>query len=192
MKLLKKAGLITELDENARSLKLKNGNIEFYILRNFDIPLFVEQNSLNMGITGFDVIFERDCNVSIISDLKFGYGKFVLAVPENSNVKTIFDLKGKKVATKYPETAKKLLSHLNPKIFVLKGSVEIAPYLSLSDAIFDIKSTGRTLKQNNLRVIEEFWSISARLIVNKTFYRLNFDLVQEIKRRIEDGIRESC
>ncbi len=185
-------GLIKEFYEKTRNLKFIDGDKEFYVLRNYDIPLFVEQNSLDMGVAGYDVIIERRCNVSILTDLKFGYGKFVLAVPGKSSIQNFYDLKNKRIATKYPETAQKLLSNLKPEIFTLKGSVEIAPYLGLSDAILDIKSTGRTLKENKLRVIKEFFEISAKLIVNKTFYRLNYELVQKIKRGVENGVRINC
>lgn len=187
IRLFKKAGLIKKFDEKTRNLKTVDGDKEFYILRNYDIPLFVEQNSLNMGIAGYDVIIERKCNVSILADLRFGYGKFVLAVPENSDIQNLYDLKNKRIATKYPEIAKRLLSDLEPEIFTLKGSVEIAPYIYLSDAILDIKSTGKTLKENRLKVIKEFFEISAKLIVNKTFYRLNYEVVQEIRRSVENG-----
>ena len=96
-----------------------------------------------------------------------------------------------RVATKFVNIAKNYYISLNREIEIIKlnGSIEIAPILGLSDVIVDIVESGKTLKENNLRVYEQIMPISARLIANKSSYKFKGNdidtLMEKLKKELE-------
>ena len=110
---------------------------------------FIEDEIVDMGITGVDLINESEANVKELVDLSFGQTKLVLASPEDSNINSIDDLTSDMVvATEFPTLTKKYLEEhgLTSKIITLSGSTEIAPLIGIADLITDLTSTGTTLK----------------------------------------------
>lgn len=93
-----------------------------------------------------------------------------------------------KVATKYPNIAKKYFKEKGQKIEIIKlnGSVELAPIVGLSDVIVDIVETGNTLKANGLEILEDICNISARIISNRASYRFKYEQIQNIIRLFEE------
>ena len=151
--ILEKAGLGLK-DNNNRKLisKTHNKNIDVMFARASDIPEFVSDGIVDMGITGIDLIQESESEVIELSDLKFGQTKLVLASPEDSKINSINDVTSEMtIATEFPTLTKKYLrSHdLEPKIVKLSGSTEIAPLIGVADLITDLTSTGTTLKMNH-------------------------------------------
>jgi len=138
------------------------GNIvETLLVRNSDIPVYVECGVADFGIVGKNVLFELECRLPVIAKLGFGKCSLVIAAP-----KKIKDLSEERIATSYPNTLKKYLrkNGINASITKINGSVEICPKLGLCDAICDITQTGKTLKENNLTVIEKIMDSQAVLI----------------------------
>jgi len=119
-----------------------------------------------VGVVGKDVLLEGGNDVYELLDLGFGVCRMCVAAPVGFREDLSAPLR---VATKYPEIAKRHYAGKSREIEIIKlnGSIELAPILGLSDVIVDIVETGTTLRQNRLEVIEEILPISARLIANK-------------------------
>ena len=127
---------------------------------------------------------EDQKDVFELLDLKLAKCRMAVAVPEDYPFKAPIY----RVATKYPRIAEDhfLKRGLSVEIIKLHGSVELGPILGLSDAIVDIVSTGSTLKNNHLKILEEICPISARLIANQVSFRLKsgriMDLIERLKQ----------
>jgi ATP phosphoribosyltransferase len=121
--------------------------------------------------------------------LGFGKCTLKLAVQTHSTIATIADLNGKSIATSYPVILKNYLNqnNINAEIRTISGSVEIAPGLGLSDAIFDIVSTGGTLKSNGLKPFAEVMKSEAVLIGRNGLEAE--PLVIELIQRIQSVLR---
>ncbi len=96
-----------------------------------------------------------------------------------------------RVATKYVNIAKDFYGSRNRDIEIIKlnGSIELAPILGLSDVIVDIVETGTTLKENHLKVIEEFRDISARFIANKTSFKFENEMISDMLRKLGEKVK---
>lgn len=187
-KLFSKIGI--DFDENSRKLIIESSQegVRIAILRTWDIPKFVNYGIADLGIVGKDILFETDLenNFYEILDLNIGICRMSLAslddkLPKNKKIK---------VATKYPLFAKDFFSKLSKDIdiVILKGAIEIAPILGLSDCIVDLVQTGKTLKENGLKELDLISDISSRLIVNKSSFKTNNktikNLLNEFKKEI--------
>lgn len=165
---LKSKGL--KFVENTRNLinPCKNKNVELLFVRNSDIPEYVRYGVADFGIVGRNVLMEKDNNFQAVKELDFGKCSMVIAVPENSKIKKLADLDHERIATSYPKILKSFLKkqNLSASIIEIQGSVEICPSLGLADAIFDITQTGKTLRENGLRVIKKVTDSQAVLIKN--------------------------
>ncbi len=148
-----------------------NADIEILYVRNSDIPQYVKYGVADYGIVGENVLVENKSRLKIVKRLGFGKCKLVVAVPENSDIKNIEDLSEERIATSYLNTLKGYLKEkgINASIVEIKGSVEICPFLNLSDAICDITQTGTTLKENGLKVIEKIMDSEAVLVQSPFF-----------------------
>ncbi|OQD58529.1 ATP phosphoribosyltransferase [Methanobrevibacter arboriphilus JCM 13429 = DSM 1125] len=172
--ILEKAGLGLK-DASNRKLfsNTHNSDISVMFARAADIPEFVADGIVDMGITGLDLIKESNSDVEILTDLKFGQTSLVLASPEDSDINSLDDIKSEiVVATEFPNlTDSYLKSHgINAKIVELTGSTEIAPFIGIADIIADLTSTGTTLKMNHLKIIDNILDSSIKLIANKDEY----------------------
>ncbi len=167
--LLASAGIKPELSDRKLIVTTNNPDISILLARAKDIPEIVALNAAQVGITGLDLVLETKADVEVVMKLGFGKAKLVVAVPNNSNIKTIYDLNHKKVATEFVEITKNFFKDkgINVSIVKLTGACENAPLIGLADAIVDLASTGTTLKMNNLRVVDEILETEAVLIVNK-------------------------
>ena len=187
-KLFSKIGI--DFDENSRKLIIESSQegVKIAILRTWDIPKFVNYGIADLGIVGKDILFETDLenNFYEILDLNIGICRMSLAslddkLPKNKKIK---------VATKYPSFAKDFFSKLSKDIdiVILKGAIEIAPILGLSDCIVHLVQTGKTLKENGLKELDLISNISSRLIVNKSSFKTNNktikNLLNEFKKEI--------
>ena len=189
VELLKNCGLSFENYKSSLISSVSNFPLEILFLRDDDIPEYVQDGIADLGIVGENVISETEVDVAHLQKLGFGKCTLKLAVQNNSDIETIQDLEGKAIATSYPVILQKFLDKENIKADVrtISGSVEIAPGLGLSDAIFDIVSTGGTLKSNGLKPFAEVLSSEAVLIGRKG----DEDnlLIQELIQRIQSVLR---
>ena len=179
-----------DFDENSRKLIIESSeeNIKIAILRTWDIPKFVNYGAADLGVVGKDILFETDLenNYYEILDLKIGICRMSLAsldskLPKNKKIK---------VATKYPSFAKDFFSKLSKDIdiVILKGAIEIAPILGLSDCIVDLVQTGKTLKENGLKELDLISNISSKLIVNKSSFKSNNKTIKTLLEKLKKEI----
>jgi ATP phosphoribosyltransferase len=189
VELLKNCGLSFENYKSSLISNVSNFPLEILFLRDDDIPEYVQDGIADLGIVGENVISETGVDVSFLQMLGFGKCTLKLAVQTHSTIENIADLNGKSIATSYPVILKKFLDEqsVNAEIRTISGSVEIAPGLGLSDAIFDIVSTGGTLKSNGLKPFAEVMKSEAVLIGRKGIE--NEDLIVELIQRIQSVLR---
>lgn len=138
-------------------------------------------------MVGKDILLENVYDIYELLDLNLGICKISVAALSGYKEDTERKLR---VATKYVNTAKKYYSSLNRETDIIKlnGSIELAPILGLSDVIVDIVETGNTLKENNLKVINDIEEISARFIANKTSYKFKNEEIKNIEKKLREVI----
>ena len=140
-------------------------NVRYLLVKPSDVAIYVARGAADIGVVGKDILDEGNYDLYELLDLKLGKCNMCVAA-ENDYVED--PERPIRVATKFPNIAKRYYSSFNREIDIIKlnGSIEIAPLVGLSDVIVDIVETGTTLKENNLRVYEKILPISARLIAN--------------------------
>ncbi len=171
IELLKGAGLkLNSGDDKALFIKTNNPDVDVIAARVEDIPEFVEDGAADIGVVGKDVVAERGVSVKELLPLNFGYCSLVLAVKDDSGIKSVKDVKdGTKVATKFVNCTKEYFKKNGKKVEIieLSGAVEIAPVIGLADVIVDLTSTGSTLKTHGLKMVDTILESQAVLIANK-------------------------
>jgi ATP phosphoribosyltransferase len=163
-------------------------------MRPSDVPTYVEHGAADIGITGKDVLLEQsDREVYELLDLGFGECRMVVAAPEAGEdlSESLRRLGRVRIATKYPRVAARHFSETGrqAEIVEVKGSVELAPLTGLVDGIVDLTASGRTLAENNLRVVEEIEASTARLIANPVAHKLKAAQIDDLVRRIRELAR---
>lgn len=151
--MLKEAGYATRRDaKELHVLDLEN-NIEFFYLRPRDIATYVGSGSLDVGITGLDLLLDSRSSASVVEDLGFGESSFRFAGPAGQ-FKSLEDLNGKRVATAYAQLVEDFLTKVGVSVELvsLDGAVETAVRLGVADAVADVVSTGNTLRQAGLEI----------------------------------------
>jgi len=166
--------------------------IKFIITRPKDNPSYVECGAADIGIVGEDVLLEEIKDVYRLLDLKFGKCKMIVAALEGGKQEKYYKNNGHrlKVATKYPHIAGEYFKEKGIYVELIKlyGSVELAPQVGLADMIVDIVSTGRTLEENKLTIIDEIIPLSAQLIVNRISYKTKHKRVTGLSQDIKKFI----
>jgi ATP phosphoribosyltransferase len=144
----------------------RNADIDLLFVRADDVPEYVQDGVVDYGITGLDLINERECSVEVLLRLGFGTCSLQAAVSNEDAATRIEDLAGRRIATSHPRIAGKALAQrgVSAEIVSVAGSVEISPRLGLADAIIDLVSTGSTLRTNGLRSIGVLFESEAVLI----------------------------
>ncbi len=181
-----KKGIIKESFEEGRKLSIRIGDFEFFLVKPFDVPVYVENGVADLGVVGKDVLLERKPDIYTLYDLSIGFCKIVVAGKEEDREKYIKS-SYLRVATKYPRIAQEFFENkgIRCKVIPLSGSVELSPLIGLSDFIVDLVQTGRTLKENNLVIIEEITHSTAMLVCNRASYRnMRLELLQLIDKFI--------
>jgi ATP phosphoribosyltransferase len=168
LRLLRSCGLEFEFQANALYSPARNFALDVLALRDDDIPEYVQDGVADLGIVGENVIVERTARVKILRRLGFGVCRLMISVPNRSPIRTLRHLRGKRIATTYPNTLKRFLrsNKLEATIIELSGAVELAPTLDVSDAICDIISTGTTARVNGLKPLVSVLESQAVLIAN--------------------------
>ena len=174
--------------DNNRRLVFVNEELDMrcFWVKPFDVPVYVERGTADIGVAGKDILLERNPDVYELSDLKAGYCRMSVAAREDFNDDPNKTLR---VATEFPNIAQNYYAGFGRDIDIitLRGSLELAPVLGLSDVIVDIVETGTTLRENNLHVLSVIAEISARLIANKSAYKFRNEIINEIMRRLESN-----
>ena len=171
--LFRKAGYKLTFQSRSYYPSIDDPEIHCTLIRAQEMPRYVENGSLDCGLTGFDWVQESQANVTIMTELIFSKVskrpvRWVLAVPENSEIKNISDLKGKRIATEVVNiTNRWLASHkVKAQVEFSWGATEVKPP-RFADAIVDVTETGSSLKANQLRIVAELLESTTRFIANK-------------------------
>ncbi len=187
MSLLAEAGI--KVSSSKRTLLVQSSNfpVEILYLRDDDIPQSVATGVADLGIVGQNEYEERGYQCEVVRPLGFSKCRLSLAVPKAVDYQGVEWFEGKKIATSYPVILEKFLKEkgINSEIHVITGSVEISPGIGLSDAIFDIVSSGSTLVSNNLREVEVVMKSEALLIGDPKLSAEKREILNELLFRIE-------
>ena len=190
LSLLSDAGL--KIDENKRKFLsiASNYPLEVLYLRDDDIPQTVANGVADIGIVGLNEVAEKGFKVDVLLKLGFGKCRISLAVPKDEKYTGIKFFEGKKIATSYPKILLEYMKSQGVSCSVeeIAGSVEIAPAAGLSDAIFDIVSSGGTLVSNGLVEVEKVFKSEAVLIGNPSLDEEKKALLKELMFRFESVI----
>ncbi|MDR0890530.1 MAG: ATP phosphoribosyltransferase [Endomicrobium sp.] len=173
--LFKRAGIRVTIPSSRSYYPISDDkDLEMMLIRSQEIAKYVQDGFFDVGLTGYDWICETNSNVQEVCELNyaksgFRFVKWVLAVPENSIIKSIEDLHGKRIATELVRYTTKYFAQRNIKVNVefSWGATE-AKAGKFVDAIVELTETGSSLKENNLRIIKEILQSSTRLIVNRS------------------------
>ena len=192
VELLEKCGYdISELRNKGRKLifRLTGSDIEVVLAKAADVLTYIEHGVCDVGVVGEDTILEYEKPLYEMMDLGFGKCRFALAGLKGGDFYAGYS--HKKIATKYPNVAKKYFNSkgIDIEIVKIEGSVELAPILELADAIVDIVETGSTLKENGLEVYEDIIPVSARLVVNTASMKLKKGEIETLILKLSDVIK---
>ncbi len=177
LKLFKKAGYNISVDSRSYYPVFDDAEIEALLIRAQEMARYVDDGVLDAGLTGKDWILEQGADVHEVAELNYAKGglrpvKWVVAVPNDSKIKSIRDLKGKRIATELVGFTKQYLKSRGVKAEVdfSWGATEVKPPY-LADAIVELTETGSSLRANNLRIIETILVSSTRFIANKKAWK---------------------
>jgi ATP phosphoribosyltransferase len=167
--MMREAGYRQRSDSRDLSIADEENDIEFFYLRPKDIATYVGSGDLHLGVTGADLKEESGSQVQSLLELGFGASKFRYAALDEGQIKTIEDLEGKRIATSYPRLVRAHLARarIRAEIVKLDGAVEISVHLGLADAVADVVSSGRTLRQHGLVVIGEAIAESQATLIER-------------------------
>jgi ATP phosphoribosyltransferase len=178
-----------KLSSAKRTLLIASTNfpVEVLFLRDDDIPQSVADGVADIGIVGENEFVERNENAIIEKRLGFSKCRLSLAIPKEAEYKDIQWFDGKKIATSYPHILNTFFQQkgITAHTHVITGSVEIAPGIGLSDAIFDIVSSGSTLVSNHLKEVEVLMKSEAVLIGTPNLSAEKREILNELMFRID-------
>ncbi len=189
IELFRRAGFVITTSSRSYFPAVDDPDIECMLIRAQEMARYVEDGILDAGLTGLDWVAENAADVATVVDLiyakqSFGKVRWVLAVPEASDVKSVKDLQGKIIATELVETTKRYLAKngVTAKVEFSWGATEVKPPV-LADAIVEVTETGSSLRANKLRIVETVLESNTQLIANRD------SLKDEWKRRKLDDIK---
>src|SRR5215471_16813875 len=185
--LLDAAGLRFEPGERALHVPCQNAPVDLLLVRPHDIPEYVQDGVVHVGITGANLVAEARAEVVRLADLGFARCTLEAAVPTAAPYQELADLAGLRVATAYPVSTKAALDEIGieAELVTISGSVEAAPRLGLSEAVVDLVSTGSTASVNGLRLIGRLLSSEAVLIANREALEQRLELVERVELMLE-------
>ena len=178
-----------KLNPTKRTLLVQSTNfpLEVLFLRDDDIPQSVATGIADIGIVGENEYVEKGEEAEIVKRLGFSKCRLSLAIPKDAEYPGMEWFDGKKIATSYPGILSAYLRKQQVKadIHVITGSVEVSPGIGLSDAIFDIVSSGSTLVSNSLKEVEVVMKSEALLIGNRNLSEEKREILKELLFRMD-------
>ena len=188
--LFAKAGLDLSAADKTRAgrrliIPIPEHEMRVLIVRDTDVPSYVEHGAADLGIAGRDVLEEQDRDLYEPLDLRIGRCRLVVAEPEDRPVDEMARVH-LRYATKFPELTRRHLQARGTiaEIIKLYGSIEIAPLVGLADRIVDLVSSGETLRQHHLREVETILPISARVCVGRAAAKLHGDRIDALVKKL--------
>ena len=183
LRLCADAGLSFETTERSLLVPCANAPVDLLLVRPSDIPEYVQDQVVDLGITGANLVAEAEADVETLAELGFARCTLEAAVPDDAPQREVGDLDGLRVATAYPVSTRRLLEArgVHAELVHVSGSVEATPRLGLADAIVDLVSTGSTTAANGLRRIGELLASQAVLIGGRAAIETRRDLVDRLE-----------
>ncbi|MDC0466710.1 ATP phosphoribosyltransferase [Gammaproteobacteria bacterium] len=186
--LIKKSGINFSTKGDNLLAKSNNLPIDILFVRSDDIPSLVSNGDADLAIVGENVLIEKSLfkrtYIEKIIDLGFSKCRLSFAAPKNNKIKNFNNMK---ITTSYPNTVKKYLkdNNINASVTNIHGSVELTPYIGMSDIICDLVSSGATLEANNLKEIEVILQSQAVLIKNKNLSKNKEKIADKVISRMQ-------
>jgi ATP phosphoribosyltransferase len=180
---LRAAGLDLRLDGGDRVLRHQGEAGTVLIMRNADVPTYVDLGVADVGVVGKDVLLESGSRVYEPVDLRFAACRLSLIRPVGARGRV------RRVATKYPRVTVRYLASLgsDAEVVPLKGNVELACLSGLADAVVDVVETGATLAANDLEEVDLILRSSARFVVNRAALKLRAHELKPLIARLREG-----
>jgi len=176
--LFEKSGWKINVNDRSYFPDINDENIEVTLCRAQEMSRYVENGAIDAGLTGKDWIQENESDVVVVDELVYSKAsqnpaRWVLAVPADSRIKKIQDLRGKKIATELVNFTKKFFKKEGIDVVVefSWGATEAKVVSGLADAIVEVTETGSTIRAHGLRIIQELMTSCTQLIANKESYR---------------------
>ena len=193
LSILKKCGIEFSDSNNKLIIKSTNMSIDLLMVRDDDIPRLVSQNIADLGIVGENVVYEKqlsDTSLKLKTILKLGFSRCRLSF-EKPKEMNLDNINNKKIATSYPGIVKDYLEkkNINAEIIEIHGSVELTPFVEISDIIADLVSTGSTLESNNLTELDSIMDSQAILVQSSSITSKKLPLIEKIVSRINSVIK---
>ena len=165
-------------------LESPENGVRYLLVKPSDVAIYVEYGAADIGVVGKDILLDGHPDVYELLDLNIGKCRICVAGPEDyvEDRESVL-----RVATKFTTVAKDYYNSKNREIEIIKlnGSIELAPILGLTDVIVDIVESGRTLRENHLKVLENVCPISARLIANRASYLFQNEVITQITEKLQ-------
>jgi len=174
--LLRAAGLDIELADDERTMRHENADVRVILMRNADVPTYVELGVADAGVVGKDVLLESGADVFEPVDLQIARCRLSLIRPRGEQHPIA------RVASKYPRLASRWLQSqgLPAEVIRLAGNVELACLTGLADAVVDLVESGSTLRANDLVETQTIMESSARFVINRASLKLKSDVLRPL------------
>jgi ATP phosphoribosyltransferase len=180
LSLFEKAGYNIYSSDRGLRPSSDDSELDIYMIRAQEIGRYIDQGFVDCGITGYDWVYENRVELTDLCELPYSRAstrptRWVLVVPENSPVKTVQDLEGKRIATEGVGITERYLESkgVSAKLEFSWGATEVK-VPDLVDAIVDVTETGSSLRANNLRIVDELLSSFPHFYANPTAYADNW------------------
>ena len=181
---LRTAGLEIELDSGTRTMRHESDGLTVLLMRNADVPTYVDLGVADAGVVGRDVLLESGNRLYAPADLAVGICRISLLRPAGSSGPV------RRVASKYPRITSAYLARkaIAADVIPLTGNVELACVSGLADAVVDVVETGATLAANDLVEVDVIATSSARLVVNRAAMKLKADRLRPLIARLRADV----
>lgn len=193
---LEAAGLPTaELKDVGRKLTVTAGDVEYIIVRAQDAPAFVGFGGADCGICGFDSLVEAELDLLQLVDLGFGACRFIVAEPRSAAgaAEKAYAWRGTvRVATKYPRITQAYYDRIGQQVDIIQlhGNIELGPLVGMTDRIVDITATGTTLRENDLVIVDDVMSCTARFFAGPAAFRCDKH-IRDLSKRLAEVVEGS-
>ena len=183
--ILREAGFVFRIKDRTPYTTCTNFDMILVFLRAEDIPILVDQGAVDMGITGEDLILEKNVDVVHVLPLEFGRCRICVAISKKKEANGLASLAGKTVATPFPNLARSFFDQqqLDARCVEMSGSVEVAVSLGWADGIVEVVETGDSLRENQLTAAADIGHFQATLITN--YHKETSPLVSQVKNRLK-------
>jgi ATP phosphoribosyltransferase len=180
--LLRDAGLLFEDGTRSLVARVEGFPLDVLSVRTEDIVEFVADGVADLGITGTNLLHESEAGLPVRLELGYGRCRLEAAVPTDSAARSLEDLRGFRLATSHPASARRAFADraIEVEVVPISGAVEVAPRLGLADGIVDLVSTGSTLVMNGLRSVGELLRSQAILVGGREVVPGRAELAEEL------------